>query len=1379
VTIDGDTDGDGSADVTVDGGNVFRVFHATSGTSTLDSLTIAKGYGVNRDAPSTPGKGGGLFISSGATVHVTDSTLSGNAAGNTFGESPPATFGGAVFNAGTVTLSNSTLSGNSARSGGGLYNAGTATLTNTTLSGNRATEFGGGVVNYTGDTLTLINSTISGNTATFGGGGVFNNGTATLTNSIVLGNSGTATDFENFDNYHLGTYTLTTSVTSGTPSDVFAATGAYGAGVLADNGGPVQTIALKQDVNNPALNIGFDGAGLLTDAIGNARAFDLPGIGAAIVDAGAVEVQGEVPSLIVTIAEDTVDVFDGETSLREAVAYANSNADASTITFDIGSGSHTITLGSELVLSTDVTIDGDTDADGAADVTIDGNDASRVFQVTGATTDVSLRSLDISNGSAANGFGGAIFSSGSSLTIVNSTIRDSAASNGGGIAAIDVRLANSTISGNAADAGGGLFLFGGGTGILDNTTLSGNSATSNGGGIGTNPGTTLTIRNSTITDNAGGPVFGGGGVTLGNSTAVVQNSIISGNTGSTSPDIAKFGVGTLTAQNSLLGAGVAIDTDNGGNVSSDTPGLGALADNGGPVQTHALQQGSFAISAGDASLLAPDTLDVDGDADTTELLPIAANGNPRVIGAMDIGAVELQVPVLAGLARSVTYAETTVSATPQLLDADVRFTDSGGTLPGGTLVVSGVLSEDVLSVANIGTGAGQIGLSGTTVSYGGVTIGTLAGGTGTDLTVSLTANATPEAVDALIEALTYFNSAGSPTLSRDLSITVTNAGGVDAGAQMITVDLSSTSSEDVSPGTEGDDLFFTGQGADINEGRGGDDTFWLSDTLTLTDAIWESRRFTYSEMVATSSGLRATVSLTDKVRVEDNFLGGDGWDRIIGTDLGEALLLYDPNFSATNSALASFNARIIAIESFEMGGGDDIVNLTAGTEWQGFLADAFIDGGAGRDYLFGGAGNDEIIGGLGPDGLIGWRGNDVLTGGVAGGDGDGTEDRFVFSSGSAGGVDVITDFEDGIDKIYLLGFGVQSYADAVSGVTPLLQVALGGSSPELLLTYEGIETRIVLEGFSGTVDSTDFVFIDDTAIPVSDPGTNATPISGSAGDVDEQLTGTAQHDTFQVGGGADILEGLEGDDRFELSSASGGTWGEGVLTYAEQVARSNGMLWQASLTGKVHVDDTFLGGRGHDVIVGSTLGEAILLYEPNYTAANSILANFDARIISVEEFDMGGGDDIVDLTSTASQQGFISDATLLGGSGNDHLFSGAGNDVVIGGTGTDWLIGWRGDDVLTGGEDGGSGDGEIDRFIFGTESGGGKDRITDFEVNTDKITVLGFGVSNYAEALDSGVLSVVEGPSDTVLTLSDGALVTIIELTGVTALSSADFEFLA
>ncbi len=161
----------------VSGNNVQRVFEIqSSGVATLTYLNIVSG--------TTPpsGAGGGILNNQG-TLTVQNSTLSGNSAGY---------FGGGIFNnKGTVTVRNSTLSGNSAgNGGGGIFNEyGTVTVQNSTFSANVAlgSSLGGGISNNYG-TLTVQNSTFSGNSA-YAGGGIRDWGTLVVTNSTFSGNS--------------------------------------------------------------------------------------------------------------------------------------------------------------------------------------------------------------------------------------------------------------------------------------------------------------------------------------------------------------------------------------------------------------------------------------------------------------------------------------------------------------------------------------------------------------------------------------------------------------------------------------------------------------------------------------------------------------------------------------------------------------------------------------------------------------------------------------------------------------------------------------------------------------------------------------------------------------------------------------------------------------------------------------------------------------------------------------------------------------------------------------------------------------------------------------------------------------------------------------
>ncbi len=174
VTLDATSHPSG---VTISGNNTTRLFFVTStGNLTLRSLTLTGGTGAN----STYNGSGGCISNSG-TLTLTQSTLSGNTADIN---------GGGIYNdaGGTLTLTQSTLSGNTADiNGGGIYNLGTLTLTHSTLSGNMA-DYGGGIINA--GTLTLTQSTLSNNTAGSRGGGIYNVvGTLTLTNTIAAGNN--------------------------------------------------------------------------------------------------------------------------------------------------------------------------------------------------------------------------------------------------------------------------------------------------------------------------------------------------------------------------------------------------------------------------------------------------------------------------------------------------------------------------------------------------------------------------------------------------------------------------------------------------------------------------------------------------------------------------------------------------------------------------------------------------------------------------------------------------------------------------------------------------------------------------------------------------------------------------------------------------------------------------------------------------------------------------------------------------------------------------------------------------------------------------------------------------------------------------------------
>ncbi len=125
------------------------------------------------------------ILSTLGTVTIDNSTFSGNSTHEN---------GAAIMsNVGTLTVTNSTFSGNtvSGRGGGIDIEGGTATISNSTFSNNTADAWAGegvgaGVSNTSG-TMTIANSTFSGNNAE-AGGAIGNSGTLTVTNSTLAGN---------------------------------------------------------------------------------------------------------------------------------------------------------------------------------------------------------------------------------------------------------------------------------------------------------------------------------------------------------------------------------------------------------------------------------------------------------------------------------------------------------------------------------------------------------------------------------------------------------------------------------------------------------------------------------------------------------------------------------------------------------------------------------------------------------------------------------------------------------------------------------------------------------------------------------------------------------------------------------------------------------------------------------------------------------------------------------------------------------------------------------------------------------------------------------------------------------------------------------------
>jgi uncharacterized protein YndB with AHSA1/START domain len=635
----------GAKNITIDGlesGNgIFEITGEKTDVN-LEGLTITNGLAARfffNDAGS-----GGAIEFYGANLTIKDSAITNSRAD----------FGGAINSSGHVNIIDSTISNNSGpgiSTPSGAIDANSLDITNSTISNNPNSAI-------FADTLNISNSTVTNNDE-----GISSYGTSSvkITSSIVADNNNIDLfTFKTGDgspvitsggNNLIGDRGNVESFTDGVNGDIVGTTDNPvdpNLGELQDNGGATPTQELL--AGSPAIDTGSNPDGLATDQRG--EGFDRTvGNG---TDIGAFEVQdgggGAIPDeLVVSTLEDESDgdFSEGDLSLREAIANSN---EEDTITFDSSLSGGTITLNSgELLIDKSLTID----ALGANNLTIDANQASRVFNIDDGqdktNLDVTIDGLTITGGEAAQqnspgdtnpgNFGGGI-SNRENLNLNNSHIKgNNAVARGGGIfnAAGALTINNSTISNNSSNservgASGGGILNETGVLTISNSTISNNSAFQSGG---ISSGGATEINNSTISDNKA--AVSAGGI---NATGTITSSIVAGNVNENnnsdtnnndvSGELISGGNNLIGDRGNLESFADGVNGDIVGTTDNPIdPNLGELQDNGGATPTQELLPGSPAIDTGSN----PDGLTTDQ----------RGEGFERTVGkGTDIGAFEVQ-----------------------------------------------------------------------------------------------------------------------------------------------------------------------------------------------------------------------------------------------------------------------------------------------------------------------------------------------------------------------------------------------------------------------------------------------------------------------------------------------------------------------------------------------------------------------------------------------------------------------------------------------------------------------------------------------------------------------------------------------------------------
>lgn len=819
---------------------------------------------------SATGDGGAIFNA--GILSIVDSTLNQNDAqnggaiatgpvaevltisGSTFQQNTASDRGGAILNTGSILkIVDSQLFANEAKLGGAITNFDGATLvlSSSTVQGNHATNYGGGILNLGGgllnvggegtdpSTLTISDSTIQGNSSGLQGGGIYSEGNVFLTTSNVISNVtqddgggirswGTLTvlrsQFTNNVSHNSGGAVLSSGSTSVNDSTFDGNSADWNGGAIA---GDNLSVADSTFTNNTASQ--GSGGGIVTgnSTVVTSSVFS----GNTAKYGGGYSGGGSISTS--TFSENSAQFGGGVSQSGGVITLTDTTIANNAATVD-GGGVYNFADGrTELIRST---IHGNTADDGGG-VFIEVNGECSIFE-------------SIIDGNSATTGGGIEINYHTDLLLSNSTVSNNSATQGGGLDnAGRARIFNSTFSGNSADLGGAIYhrdRFGLPADLtIVNVTIADNHAQVAGGGLfqATDPetvflGNVLLARNdrgsdaddifgtidvSRSTHNLIGPGGAGGLVQGVNGNRVLASNAMLGlgplgmHGGPTPTMLLLYGSPAIDAGTSDLSIEYPIAFDQRGNgrswggeydvgavesfftVSSASPAENQLA----VMTVHALgietqpltfsltggaDQALFAIdtATGELTFLAPPDFEHPGDADADNVYhaQVTIADSDGGFGVQDI-TVNVQ-NVVEDLALTVSSDPGTYQIRgAAVVDADADLHADGAitNYSSAQLVVSISANrdpKDLLKIASQGKDAGQISVKQNKILFGGVVIGTLAGGTKAmpNLVITFNSAATEAAVDALLKRISFSTkNSRLPQLTRTLQMQLTNLAG--------------------------------------------------------------------------------------------------------------------------------------------------------------------------------------------------------------------------------------------------------------------------------------------------------------------------------------------------------------------------------------------------------------------------------------------------------------------------------------------------------------------------------------------------------------------------------------------------------------------------
>ena len=424
-----------------------------------------------------------------------------------------------------------------------------------------------------------------------------------------------------------------------------------------------------------------------------------------------------------------------------------------------------------------------------------------------------------------------------------------------------------------------------------------------------------------------------------------------------------------------------------------------------------------------------------------------------------------------------------------------------------------------------------------------------------------------------------------------------------------------------------------------------------------------------------------------------------------------------------------FNLQVTATSTEASNG--DVATTTQSISIE--IADQIIQGTVGAENLQGAGGDDTLIYNA-DSAWTGFSAHNTVTGENVSLSGF-NRSSDVFDGGD--GYDILQG-TSGNDALFLDDSISSFEGDSQARIQNVEEINLGAGDDILDMTSSSLtyDQGIIVDGGTGN----DIIWTstgDDTLI-------------GGAGS--DSLFGGAGNDTLTGGVGADLISGGAGDDTLYTNAD---------FIWTGSSAWNNITGDTQALVGMNGSSDVFIGGDGNDTLIATD--GADIIFQAN-TSGDFYNDAPQARIQSIENVDLGAGDDILDMVHTSIittddmtvQAGDGNDTvwmdqgndTVYGDAGNDDIFGGAGNDTLYGGTGADTIDGYTGDDTLIGGAGndtliGGDGD---DTFIFGSNDGSD--------------TVQGGAGGGWTDVIQLDAFTGSDSQQGWTLTLDDGSSIT-------------------